>query len=332
MTKRRLLILSGLVAFLMLVIINLGYIAQFANLLHQLRWYFLILVVVAQGLSFYANAKYYQAFLAIFGYRLTTVQLYRVALAINFVNQAFPSSGVSGTSYLAQSLSPVVPVGKATLAQLVRYVFTFLSFVIVLGGGFLLLFLTGNLNRLAVRLMLLFLMLVLVTSVLLVTVVADRSRVEWWARRLIQGLNVLARRLRRRRQPLFSHNWTQRFFDEFYQGYHLLLQEKGHWTRPMTYALLGNMAEVATLYLVFAAFGRLVNPGIVIIGYGLANMISLAAFLSSGVGLYEATMVAAFGALGLPFALALSVTVSYRVLNFALFLPLGFHYYRQTLR
>jgi uncharacterized membrane protein YbhN (UPF0104 family) len=42
-------------------------------------------------------------------------------------------------------------------------------------------------------------------------------------------------------------------------------------------------------------------------------------------------MVTALTALGVPFALSLSVVILYRVLNFAIFLPLGFYIYRQTL-
>ncbi|MBW3538253.1 flippase-like domain-containing protein [Candidatus Parcubacteria bacterium] len=331
MNKRRLLVLAGLAALAIVVMVNLGYINQFVKLLRQVRWYVFPLVIAIQGLSYYANAKYYQTFFDIFNYHIQTGRLYRAALAINFVNQVFPSGGVSGASFLARELDGDVPAGKATLAQLVRYIFTFISFLAVLAVGVILLLVGGDLNQITVRLTLLFLLVIVVVALLLVTVAADRQRVEVLALRIIRPLNRLVGLFRRRRRPLLTDAAVGRFFDEFYGGYHLLLEEKGHWRRPLLYALAGNVAEVATVYVVFLAFGAAVNPGIAIAAYTLANIVSLAAFVTSGVGVYEAAMITAFVALGVPLALAISVTVVYRVLNLALYLPPGFYFYRQSL-
>lgn len=324
-------VLAGLVALAIAVMANFGYINQFLKLLRQVRWYVFPLVIAIQGLSYYANAKYYQAFFNIFNYHIKTGRLYRAALAINFVNQVFPSGGVSGATFLARELDGDVPGGKATLAQLVRYIFTFVSFLAVLVVGVILLLVGDDLNQVTVRLTLLFLLVIVVVALLLVTVVADRARVEGLVLKLIRPLNALVGRFRRRRRALLTEAAVGRFFDEFYGGYYLLLEEKGHWRRPLLYALAGNVAEVATVYVVFLAFGAAINPGIVIAGYTLANIVSLAAVFTSGLGVFEAAMITAFAALGVPFALAFSVTVVYRVLNLALYLPPGFYFYKQSL-
>lgn len=322
--------LIGLLALALVFIFNIKYFHDFVGLASRAKWYVLLLIVAAQALSYYCNAKYYQAFFKLFGYSLATRPLFEAALAINFVNQVFPSGGVSGSSYLSRLLQHEVPVGKSTLAQLGYYVFTFISFLLVLATGFILLFLGNNLSKVTVRIVLFFVLLIIIVSLLLITVVADRKRVEWVVEAGARALNSLGRRVFKRKKVIVSHEQLSGFFDEFYEGYHFLLEERGKWRLLLSYCLGGNIAEVATIYVVFLAFGSLINPGVVIIAYTLANMLSIISIVSAGAGLYEATMVGSFAALGVPFALALSIVVVYRVLNFVLFLPAGYWVYRKN--
>lgn len=329
MKRRRLLALVGLIALVLIFVFNFGYVNQFAQLASRARWYVLALVLVAQAFSYYCNALYYKAFFTIFDYHISTGRLFKASLAINFVNQAFPSGGVSGTSYLSRFLQNEVPAGKTTLAQLGYYVFTFLSFLAVLIAGFILLLLGNDISKVTVRIVLLFIVLIIVTSLLLVTVVADRRRVEQVVEALARKLNHFGFKVLKRRKAIIRHAQLIKFLDEFYEGYDFLLHHRGKWRNLLGYCLGGNIAEVATVYVVFAAFGSWINPGVVIVGYTLANTLSIISVISSGAGLYEATMVGAFAALGVPFALALSVVIVYRVLNFLIFLPLGYYIYHQ---
>lgn len=322
---------AGLIALVLIFAFNFSHLSQFTTIVGKAHWYILVLILVAQAFSYYCKSKYYQSFFAIFSYRLRMSVLYQAALAINFVNQAFPSGGVSGASYLSRFLKDEVPVGKTTLAQLGSYVFTFLSFLGVLTVGFIMLFLGNNLSRVTVRIVALFIILIIIVSLLLLTVVKDRQRIELIVEKGVALLNRLKLKLFKRRGVVVRHVQLKRFFDEFYEGYEFLLSERRHWRRLLGWSLGGNVAEVATVYVVFAAFGFWVNPGIVIVGYTFANMLSIISIVSSGAGLYEATMIGAFVALGVPFALALSVVVVYRVLNFVVFLPAGYLFYRKSL-
>jgi uncharacterized protein (TIRG00374 family) len=97
------------------------------------------------------------------------------------------------------------------------------------------------------------------------------------------------------------------------------------------WAFVANLTEVLTIYVVFLAFGAVINPGAVIAAYTLANIFSLMSVFTSGAGVYEAAMITALVALSVPFALAVSVVLVYRIANMAIFLPIGFHYYRELL-
>lgn len=329
MKARRVLIWAGMLALALAIVINFGYLSTFIDLLGHVQWYVLVLVATAQVWSYYSIAKFYQAFLRIFDYNISTRRLFEASLAINFVNQAFPSGGVSGASYLSQYLKGEVPVGKATLAQFVRYVFTYISFLVVLVFGFMLLFFVGNVSSITVRLTLFVILLLIVMSLLLVTVVADRKRMEAIARPVVRLVNKIGSLVRRKR--FVSDAQLSHFFDEFYEGYHFLLANRSKWRLPLICALSANIAEVSTVYIVVLAFGVTLNPGIVIAAYTLANLFSIVSIISSGVGVYELTMVAAFAALKVPLALAVSVVIVYRMLNFVIFLPIGFYLYHKEL-
>lgn len=333
MKLSRFLLLAGLVGVGILVLANLGDLHKFLLALRHFRWYVIILVILIQLASYYCNARYYQAFFAISKHRVELKRLYEVSLAINFANQVVPSGGVAGTTYLAEAVKPEVPAGMATLAQLGRYIFTFLSYFIVLAVGFLIFFLSddSDLNKVSVRLIIILMLVVLAVGLVLLMIFSERSRLEAALRPFVRFINAFGRHVLRRKQAFIMPHWADQFLDEFYRGYRMVIGHKGQWPLLLSWSLAYNIAEVATIYVVFLGIGQWVNPGIVITGYTLAIIASFAGFLTGGIGLYELGMIGAFTALGVPFATAFTVVLVYRVLSMVLFLPPGFYFYRRHL-
>lgn len=331
MKLSRILAWLGLLALAIAVLVNFGVINDFLKVLGDARWYVLVLVPLVQLLSYLSSARYYQVVLEIFGHKVELRRLFDMALGINFVNQVFPSGGLSGASFLSKGLRGEVPAGKATLAQVMRYIFTYLSFLAVLILGFLMLFLGNEVNRVTVRLTLLIILVIVVGSLLLMVLIADRSRLEQVGERAARFVNWLTRIVSRRHRKVITPEQLQRFFNEFYIGYKILMTDKRSWGKPLFYCFTTSLAEVATVYVVVLGFGEVVNPGVVIGAYAIANFFSLLSFFSGGIGFFEASMVAALAALGMPLALALSVTVAYRGLNFIFMLPPGYLVYRKEI-
>jgi uncharacterized protein (TIRG00374 family) len=89
---------------------------------------------------------------------------------------------------------------------------------------------------------------------------------------------------------------------------------------------------VAAVYVVYIAFGKLVNIGAVILAYGVANFAGLVSVLPGGVGVYEALMTAVLASTGIPAGVSLPATVMYRVLNTLIQIPPGYIFYQKTLR
>jgi uncharacterized protein (TIRG00374 family) len=334
MNLRRFLILVGILGVILLIFSTFGNPLTIVQAFREVRWFVVPLVIIMQLISYYYNARFYQEFFSIFDHTVSFRRLYEASLAINFANQAIPSGGVAGTTYLAEAVKGAgVPAGQTTLAQLNRYIFTFLSYFIVLGFGFLMLLFGNDLDKVSVRFMILLMVIVLGAGAVLLAIFSERSRLEKFLSPVIRALNALGRHmLKKRTKPLVNQAKLDNFLDEFYQGYHLVLEHKGRWPALLWWALGGNLAEVATLYAVFVGFGQWVNPGIVISAYTLGIAASVAGILVNGLGVLEAGLIGTFAALGVPFALAFAVTIVYRILSFVLFLPPGLLYYRRHLK
>jgi uncharacterized protein (TIRG00374 family) len=95
--------------------------------------------------------------------------------------------------------------------------------------------------------------------------------------------------------------------------------------------LVADTTEVLAVYVVYLAFGELVNIGAVILAYGIANFAGLVSVLPGGVGIYEGLMTAVLAATGIPPGVSLPVTVMYRILNTLLQIPPGYYFYKKAI-
>lgn len=324
MKLRQWLILLALGGVAVLVIINAGQFHSFLDLLSDLRWYAVVVIVILQLLSYLANAYYYREFFEVFGHKLSLKRLYQASIAVNFVNYILPTAGFAGTGYLTQATQPEIPRGQATLAQLVRQAFSALGTLLFLPLGFLLLFLGNDVAHLAVRVMLL-LILGIIAVALAIVLAIDR---EQFLRKLIGRVRRIAVRFWKK----LTAERVNQLVDEFYTSYHTLREDWKQMLGPFWWSVVYIGIEMLTLYASFAAFGHWVNPGIVIAAYTLANVISLIGGAIISLGVFEAGMVGTLVTLGSSFTLAVSVTVVYRVLNLVIALPPGLYYYRKFLK
>ena len=98
------------------------------------------------------------------------------------------------------------------------------------------------------------------------------------------------------------------------------------------YMLMANLAEIASIYVVYIAFGRLVNVGAVILAYAVANFAGLVSILPAGIGIYEGIMTAVLVVTGVPVDISISVTIMYRVVSMFIQLAPGYVFYQRSLR
>jgi len=324
------LVILGFGALILIGYLNWDEVVRAISVIRTSTWPILLAIPVVQIFSFYANTRYYQSFFDVFGYRVKLGRLYKLSLALNFINQLLPSVGVSAISFMSYSLKGTVPAGKAALVQWGRYALTFISFMALLLLGTLLIYFGGGIDKITVRIIIMAVVAALIMAVVVLYIVTHKeslSALAHWLQRFIDRVGGWFRK----GKPLIGEKAIKHLLVEFHEGFEFIIKERRKLLWPFFYALMGNVMEIATLYVVFLALGFSINIGAIIIAYAAANAAGVISFIPGDVGVYEVTMVAAFSSLGIPVSIGLSATLLYRIINKGIFLPIGFFCYSDLL-
>jgi uncharacterized protein (TIRG00374 family) len=224
-----------------------------------------------------------------------------------------------------------VSTGKSTLVMTMRFVMLFIAFQIFLFIGVLMLALDGKANNFMILIASSLGTLLLVFTIGLTFIVGSESRIDSFFTFVTKALNKLIQVFRRDHPETISVVRARHAFKEYHGNYKILKGNYRKLKKPLTYALLINLTEVATIYAVFGAFGHWVNPGAVIIAYAVANFAGLISVVPGGIGIYEALMTGVLAAGGVPAGVSLPIVVAYRVINIGIQLPVGAYFYNRAL-
>lgn len=305
--------------------------STFDNLFKVHAWA-LLLIIPVEFLNYDAQARMYKSMFRIMGNELGYWRLFAASLELNFINNVFPSGGVTGISYFGVRMRTSDITGaKATVIQLLKLVLIFLSFEILIVFGLFCLAIEGHMNSLIL------LVAGMLTTVLVIGtgafayIIGSKQRIAGfftWATRV---LNKLIATFKHSDPEAIDVERARKAFEDLHDNYMLIRKDKRRLKAPFIWALLANFWEVVAVYVVYIAFGHLVNFGAVIIAYAVANFAGLVSVLPGGVGIYEGLMTLVLTATGVPSSLSLPVTVMYRVINTIVQLPPGYILYHRTL-
>jgi uncharacterized protein (TIRG00374 family) len=299
----------------------------------HVNYWALLLMIPLQMLDYDAYARMYRNILAHLKQPVAYGPLYRVSLELNFVNHAFPSGGVSGISYFGLRLRSFgVKAGTSTLIQLIKFLLIFISFQVLLAVGLLALAIGGKANNVMLLVAAVLATLTVVATMILTYIVGSKTRINHFFTFLTKLANRLIHMVRRGNPETINTARVERVLDEMHENYVLLRYNVDLLKRSLFYALVANMCELLTLYVVYIAFGHWVNIGAVIIAYAVANFAGLVSVLPGGIGIYEALMTGTLVAGGIPAALSIPVIVMYRILSMIIQLTPGWVLYHRSLR
>ena len=322
-----------IVALLGLVIITRHQVVEAFRKLGDLNGAALVLMIPLQALNYYAVARFYKDYFKTQGEELSTRSMYAIALELNFVNHVFPSGGFSGFSYLSVRLKQNgISTAKSTLAQIVRFALTFISFLAILFVGMLILALSRHTSPMTILISSSIAFLTLFGTIVAGYIISDSGRIKKFTGFLPKVLNKVVGIFRAKNKGIINIEKVERTMEDLHTDYVLLSKDWRQLKKPILWALLINITDVMTIYSVYVAFGSLINPGALIIAYAVANFAGLIAILPGGVGVYEGLMTATLASAGVDKALALSATVVYRVLNMLYSLPIGYFLYQKALK
>lgn len=300
--------------------------------LTQVNVYWVLLIVPIEVFGHYGQAKLYQGLFRILGERFRLRSMFRLSLELNFVNTIFPSGGVSGFSYISLRMKDEgISTAKSTLVQTLRFILVFVSFQLLLLLGVLMLALGGNASNLTILVATAIGTLAAVATLGLAFVIGSKQRINGFFTLVTRTVNRAIQLVRPNNPETINITRARETFTELHENYMQIRRDFSVLKSPILFALAANLAEVGAIYVVYLAFGQVVNPGAVIIAYAVANFAGLVSVLPGGIGIYEALMTAVLAAGGVPPSVSLPVTVMFRVLNMLVQLPPGFFFYQRNL-
>jgi uncharacterized protein (TIRG00374 family) len=322
-----------LVALLALVWAIRSQLAETFKNLAKVHASLLLLLIPVELLNYHAQAKLYQGLFRRVGNELPYKFLFRTAVELNFVNHVFPSGGVTGISYFGLRLrkGQEITGAKATLIQVMKLALTFLSFEVLILIGMVFLAAFGRVNNLVILVASSLSTLLLVGTFGFAYIVGSKARINAFFTGATKVLNRIIQLVRPRHPETINIMKAKSTFDDFHDNYQQLQTSWRVLRAPFWWAFLTNLTEVLAVYVVYLAFGELVNFGAIILAYAIANFAGAVSVLPGGVGIYEALMTAVLASTGIPARVSLPVTVMYRVLNTLIQVPPGYYFYQKTL-
>jgi uncharacterized protein (TIRG00374 family) len=292
----------------------------------------LLLLIPIEALNYHCQAKLYQGLFSVVGNKVDYKSLYKVSLELNFVNNVFPTAGVSGVSYFGlRTRSNEITGGKASIVQLIKLTLIFASFELLMIIGLIFMALSGRVNDVTILVATLISTLTVVLTSIFIYIVRSRTRINAAFLFFTKLINKIIHAIRPANPETIKLDRVRTSVDELHDNYKLISSDYRKLKWPFAYAFLANFTEVLAIYAVYVAFGRWVNLGAVIIAYAVANFAGLIAVLPGGLGVYEAIMTAVTAAAGIPVRLSLPVVVCYRILNTIIQMPPGYYFYHRAL-
>ncbi len=304
------------------------------NLLDELNLAILALLIPMQLFSYFATGGMIFSYLRSKGNlkEVSRLRMTRIALELNFVNHILPSGGAAGFSYLSWVLSRHnVSAGRSTMAQIIRFVLTFLSFVVLLVVAVILLIIDNKISQVVIWLSVLLAVLAVGATIGIIYIVGSKKRLTSFSVWLTNRVNRFVGFLTRGKKPeAVKEGVILTFFSDLHDDYLAIRKDKRILIKPFIWAILANMADVALLWIAFWSLGYMVNPAVLFVAFGLASIASVLSVAPGGAGVYETIMIAFLATTGVPATIAIAGTLIARVSLILMTIVFGYVFYQLT--
>lgn len=304
------------------------------DLIGKINLWILALLIPVQLFSYYATGGMIFSYLRSKGdlRDVSHWQMTRIALELNFVNHVLPSGGAAGFSYLGWLLTRFhVKVGRSTMAQIVRFALTFISFVVILVFAVAILVLDHRIDRVILLLCIGLAFVALGATVLGVWIIGNRTRLEKFSNWLTRTVNkVVAKVTRGRKKAALKRTMLPNFFIELHDDYLAIRRDRRILIKPFIWAVLANLADVALIWVAFWSLGVMINPALLFVAFGLASLAGGISVTPGGAGVYETIMIAFLASSQVSAEVAIAGTLLARVTLVLGTILFGYLFYQLT--
>ncbi len=321
---------------LLALVVSLAWpeIVKAATVIARIDWWILLLLIPVQILSYYATGGMIFSYLRAKGNikEMSHWAMTRLALELNFVNHILPSGGAAGFSYLAWILRKFgVSPARSTMAQIIRFVLTFISFVVLLLVAVLVLTVAHEIDRVTVLIALLLVFAAVGGTLLVIWLIQDNQRLERFSHWLAKKINRIVWKVTRgKKRKLVRVETLLEFFGGLHDDYLALRRERRLLIKPFIWAIIANLLDVALIWISFWALGFPLNPALLFVAFGVASIAGAVSATPGGAGVYETVMVAFLAASGVTPEVAIAGTLVARITLLAGTILFGYIFYQLT--
>jgi phosphatidylglycerol lysyltransferase len=321
--NRRVLLWLLLIAFVWVVVTRVTEIQNLAQTLAGGLWGWVVVAAILQFLYYVVMTASYQAAFWTVEVRSRLFHLLPVTFAAIFVNVVAPSGNVSGMALWADDAarrgeSPA----RTTAGALLQLIVDFTAFTLVLAIGMIYLFLQHDLKIYEiVGALILFLLTLALSSVLALGLWQPEllRKLLLWVKYVANGL---AKRLKR--ADFFGDEWVERNAAEYTDASAAIARYPKRLVRTLGILFVAHLVDLASLYVLFLAFQYPIHLGALVAGYAMGILFWIVSPTPQGIGVVEGMMTLVFTSLGVPAAVAATVTLAFRGLTFWLPMLIGF--------
>jgi uncharacterized protein (TIRG00374 family) len=257
--------------------------------------------------------------------RIQTISV--LATAAYFVNIVAPVLGGSGFMvFIAESRRRGHSTARATVASGLFLLSDYISFLIILTVGLVVLFQRGRLNFPEILASISILVAALLISALLILGMRGSEKLEVMLRWMARTGNKITRPILKRepfleaRAALFAH--------EVIDGLRELKGKPLKIIPPILLGLVGKLLLLAIFLLMFLAFGVEFTASTIIAGFSIGHLFTIVSPTPAGVGVVEGALTLSLASLNVPLSSAAVVTLAYRGITFWMPLFVGFLAFR----
>lgn len=267
-------------------------------------FFFSAVSYVFMGLSLWEMLK-------ILGHRLPFWEATGISFVSTTVNYFVSSGGVSGFATRAHLLSKRhVPYGICVTSSVVISVFIYLVLAIIIAEGMFLQILKSSNYGATLFQDVAGIAAVLTFAFLLTMLFFHHELRSVWARKLFHLVNRLTYFFSKKTIP--EETFLQ-FEGQLSKGIHTIQAKRHELPLVLGYVCLDWVCNILILHYAFSAVGAHMHTSTLIIGFALGQLMTVIPILPGGLGAMEAAMTAAYTGMGIPFGMALTASLIFRL-------------------
>jgi uncharacterized protein (TIRG00374 family) len=288
-----------------LVLLSAPGIHQSLLVLQHLNPGLILIAVALEAGSLLALAQLYRVSIANFDHDIGFRQALRLSMGMFTLTRVLPAGGAAAAVFGAAQLSDIdVKRASGATAIVVAGVLGMATLAAIVGVGA-----AGSLLRADLPAGYIAPVVILLGIVLGIGFVAYRmARNVSFMRSLVGKSEAILKRLRMK--PNLSEIY------DVVEELSLRMPSSRELRGLFGWSALNWLLDVAVLWLVFAALGQRLHLGVLLVGYGVANIATALPITPGGLGLVEAGMSSTFTAFGVPGATAVVGVLGYRLISF----------------